>query len=248
MSGFTDTLIHDAAERARRQQIKQDKVLRWLRINTWSTSAVLMEVVGLGTRQAIHTTLTSMARQGLVRQAEIRGDFGSSVYIWGITPHGAAIAAPDGESIQAKTFELSKVNPATLAHSIDVQRLQLRAEQADWCWTPAGDEFSRSAAKYADAIAVRPDGQKVAIEVERTVKTVKRYADILVAHLEARKQGKWDWIYYLSPNSTISNRVERAFSEINRAKWRGEGIKITDRHREPFKFFTYFDDWFVNQE
>lgn len=243
MSGFTDTLIHDSAERARRQQTKQDKVLRWLRLNTWSTAAILMDVVGLGTRQAIHTTLTSMARQGLVRQAEIRRDFGPSVFIWGITPHGVAIAAAEGESIQAKTLEPSKVNPATLMHSIDVQRLQLTAEQAGWHWKPANGEFSRSEAKYADAIGLRPDAERVAIEVERTIKTVKRYAEILVSHLEARKQRKWEWIYYLSPDAVIRDRVRRAFQEISHARWRGQVIKITDAHRAPFKFYCYNEEW-----
>ena len=110
-------------------------------------------------------------------------------------------------------------------------------------WQPIAGEFSRSKAKYADAIAIRPDGQKVAIEVERTVKTVKRYAEILVSHLEARKQGKWDWIYYLSPDEAVRDRVQRAYSEIHRAVWRGQAIAITETHRAPFRFYAYDDGW-----
>jgi hypothetical protein len=163
--------------------------------------------------------------------------------IWGITAHGAATSARDGEPIAVRAFEPSKVSTTTLGHSLDVQLMQLRAERAGWKWQPSFGEFSRSEAKYADAVGTRPDGQKVAMEIERTVKTVKRYAEILAAHLAARKGGKWEWIYYLSPDDVVRNRVRRAFQEICRARWRGQIVEITDGHRAPFRFFSYNDDW-----
>lgn len=243
MRGHVATLITDPAERERRRQVKRDLVLRWLRLNTWSTADVLRQVTESGSRQAIHTLLQALCVDGLVRKAVIPGEFGPSVFVWGITAHGAAIAARDNEPIAARTFEPSKVSTTTLGHSLDVQLMQLRAERAGWKWQPIFGEFSRSEAKYADAIGVRPDGRKVAIELERTVKTVKRYTEILIAHLAARKEGKWEWVYYLSPDEVICDRVQRAFQEIKRARWRGQIIEITSAHRVPFRFFSYNDDW-----
>ena len=243
MTGHHATLIADPVERERRRQAKRDRVLRWLRLNTWSTADVVRDVAGLASRQAVHALLGALCRDGMIRRAEIVGEFGPPVQVWGITAHGAAMAAEKKEPISARTFEPSKVNPATIGHALDVQRLQLRADQAGWIWLPIIGELTRSEAKYADAVAIRPDGKKVAIEVERTVKTVKRYTEILVAHLEARKQGKWDWIYYFSSTEAIRDRVRRAFEEIGRARWRGQTIEITEAHRAPFRFFTYSEPW-----
>ena len=153
------------------------------------------------------------------------------------------MAAADDELIQCRTFEPSKINPAMMAHALDLQRLQLRAERIGWIWQQAIGEYSRSEAKYPDALAVRPDGQKVAIEVERNVKSTKRYSEILVAHVAARRQGNWEWIYYLAPDDRIRNRVERAFKEIKRATWRGQVVEIGIRHLDPFRFYAYVDDW-----
>jgi len=184
-----------------------------------------------------------MVRDGLVRKSIISGEFGPSVLVWGITVHGAAMAARQNEPISARTFEPSKIKLATMSHSLDLQRLQLRAERSGWGWEPVSGEFSRSEAKYADAVAVRPDGQKVAVEVERTVKTCKRYAEILVAHLAARKEGKWDWVYYLSPEQGVRDRVERAFHEIRYATWQQRRMKIDAVHLKPFRFDTYGGGW-----
>jgi len=243
VTGHAATLIHDPRERAVRRQAKQERVLRWLRGNTWSSADILREVARLGSRQAAHAMLKALAREGFIRAAVIAGEYGPTLQVWGITAHGAAMSAAPGEPIETRLFEPSKVNPATLAHTLDVQRLQLHADHAGWRWRPIAGEFARSEAKYADAIAIRPDGKTVAIEVERTVKTAKRYAEILVAHLAARKQGKWEWVYYLSPQEAVRDRVQRVFGEIRRATWRGQAIEITDAHRAPFKFFTYDEDW-----
>lgn len=243
MTGYVATLINDPAERERRRRDKRDQVLRWLRLNTWSTSEVLRKVVGFNSRQAIAKLLQGLCREELIRSATISGEFGRPVIIWGITTHGAALAALEGEPVSIRTFEPSKVNPLTMQHALDIQVLQLRAQNGGWRWQAIDGELSRSEAKYADAVALRPDGGRVALEVERTVKTAKRYAEILIAHLEARKQGKWDWVYYLSPNAVISNRVRRSYEEIRVALWRGKRIKVTKAHLAPFKFYAYDDNW-----
>lgn len=243
MRGHMATLLRDARERTARKHEKRERIIAFLRTNVFSTASVLGDVAEVRSRQAIHSTLRALNKEGLIRSAEVASDQGRRVLVWGITPHGAAMAARPGESIQTPTFEPSKVNVTTLDHTLDVQRIQLCATRAGWSWKQGFGEFARSSAKYADAVTTRSDGVKIAIEVERTVKTVKRYAEILVAHLEARKEGKWDLIYYISPDLVIRDRVQRAFREVHTAKWHGNKIAITDAHRAPFRFYVYGDSW-----
>jgi len=240
---MSSTLINDPRIRGVRIEKKRQAVQAWLAVHTWSTAEVLGEVMGITSRQAVHQTLAAMIRDGLMRRAEVQTSYGRAVLVFGFTPHGAAMAVSPGVS-PAKSLEPSKINVNSIEHELDVQRLHLLAQRAGWkVWHLGGAEFSRSEAKYADAIGVRQDGQKVAIEVERTVKTIKRYGEILVAHLAARKEGKWEWIYYLSPSAAVRDRVWGMFAVIHRATWRGQVIEITDAHRAPFKFFAYSDDW-----
>jgi len=240
---MSSTLINDPRIRGVRIEMKRHAVQAWLSVHTWSTAEVLGQVMGITSRQAVHQTLAAMIRDGLMRRAEIQTSYGPARLVFGFTPHGAAMAVTPGVS-PAKSLEPSKIKVTTMEHELDIQRLHLRAQRAGWKdWQLGGAEFSRSEAKYADAIGVRQDGQKVAIEVERNVKTIKRYAEIFVAHLAARKDNKWEWIYYLSPNAAIRDRVRGVFAAIHRATWHGQVIEITDAHRAPFQFFAYSDDW-----
>ena len=96
---------------------------------------------------------------------------------------------------------------------------------------------------YPDAVALRFDGLKIAVELERTVKTISRYPPIMLAHLECRMLGKWDEVYYLSTGTSERDQIKKIFSRISELKYKGEVIPVTDDHREVFKFFTYDDDW-----
>ena len=130
-------------------------------------------------------------------------------------------------------------------HQLDIQRLRLIAERNGWRdWKKSGrNSVKEKGEVYPDAVAVRPDHSRIAIEVERTIKGYDRYTGILVAHLIARKNRKWDEIYYFSPDAKMSRQLERIFSEIGEASHLGEVLKINDAHRAPFRFLTYNDDW-----
>ena len=130
-------------------------------------------------------------------------------------------------------------------HQLDIQRLRLIAERKGWRGWKKNERNSvkKKGEVYPDAVAVRPDHSRIAIEVERTIKGYERYSGILVAHLIARKNRKWDEIYYFSPDTKVSRQLERIFSEISEVNHLGEVLKINDAHRAPFRFLTYDDDW-----
>ncbi|MBT5228972.1 MAG: hypothetical protein HOM11_01725 [Methylococcales bacterium] len=52
-------------------------------------------------------------------------------------------------------------------------------------------------------------------EIERTVKTRKRYEAIFAIYLQTIKRGEYDSIHYVCPDLAFANRLEQLFNLIN---------------------------------
>lgn len=243
----TQTLM-SRAESIQRSEQKLRLILEFLRINKWSHQEVLQQLINVNSRQAIHKTLLMMESKGLIKRHAIDNGFGPVMTIWGITNHGVMMSFAEDEAPRdIRAFERSKLKPTQVNHALDIQLAQVRAEAAGWSeWRTAG--FSQKGIKSPDAVARRPDGVLVSFEIERSLKALRRYPEILVSHLAARKAGLWSEIYYLMPDESMKKRVRRCFDVINQARYQKQTIQITAAHKAPFKFFTYEELWDVNYQ
>lgn len=244
---MTTSTLMNAVNRNARIIEKRQIVLRFLRNETWANIPVLQELLGFKSVQAVYQTLTKMERDGLVKRAEIKIIYGRPVTIWGITETGLHYSYDlDEPFADGKIFEPSKVKPIVMQHKIDLQLARLKAENNGWTdWTP-GELLGKriKCAKYPDAVAFNQQGEKIAIELERTIKSRKRYAEIMVSHLVQRKKGDWSRIYYLSPDVDLAARIKRAFNSIRRASHNSKKFNITEDHLKPFNFYSFNeDDW-----
>lgn len=239
--------LMNACDRKARVTEKRQIILRFLRDETWTHISVLKELLGFKSVQAIYQTLAKMQRDNLVKCSEISISHGRPVSIWGVTETGLHYSFELNEPMEIRrVFEPSKVKPITMQHKIDLQLSRVRAEKAGWTnWVPGELLGMRiKCAKYPDAIAVNAQGERVAIELERTIKSRKRYAEILVSHLLQRKNGDWDKIYYLSPDKDLAARIRRAFSLIKQAAHKGKKFQVTEEHHQPFYYYSFNeDDW-----
>ncbi|HIJ21780.1 MAG: hypothetical protein HON68_10290 [Gammaproteobacteria bacterium] len=95
--------------------------------------------------------------------------------------------------------------------------------------------------KLPDAIATRPNGTIVSIEIKRTIKSRKRYAEIIVEHLKQRKNGRWKEILYLSPDTTFSSKLEKVVTSIETGRYNGEKFSFSPDHLKPFSFHALED-------
>jgi len=227
-------------ERAAAIRAKRDAILGWFRNYPWSHVDVLVEVTGLGTR-AIQSTLAKMQRDDLVRSADILIARGGTVRIWGLTHHGLHFAIPIDEPLEnISVFEPSKVPVSTLEHDIAVQSVHARALRSGWTeWQTAGQAaamLAKRGLKIPDGIALSPNGQRTAIEVERTLKSARRYEELLVSYLAGRKASLWQHVLYLSPTTEIIARVERAYRAVKKARYNGQVFEVTPAHLALFSF------------
>lgn len=229
-------LISDPAERAAATTQKRRAVLRFLRDETWSVPDVLAQVAGITSRQGIHSTLKAMERDELVKYHSLPIAGRRDLPTWGITPHGLAFSWDEAEEIEDRPrFEPSRLSLSRVPHQIDLQRARLAAEAAGWTDWQRGERLGFSPPIRPDALATTPRGVRVAIEVERTIKTRQRYQQILGSHLEAIRAGHWLAVIYLTPEG-MASRLRRVVEAVPYILESGERKELNDSHRRRFKF------------
>lgn len=234
-------LISNPAERRESAERKRRSILRFLRDETWSTGDVLQQVAGVTTRQAIHKTLVQLEKGEFVKRHILAVGGRSEATLWGITPHGLAFAWDEKESLQERPyFDTSRVTVSRVPHQVDLQRARVAAEAAGWTEWTRGERLGFKAELRPDAIAVRPDGVRVALEVERTIKTTKRYQVIIREHMKNITAGRYGGVLYLCPEQ-VTPRLSRIFDAIEYVVIDGERVKLEDKHRRRFKFMNLKD-------
>lgn len=244
----SDTLMKPDERKAQTIK-KQNIVLSFLKDETYTHVDVLQKLLGFKNVQNVNSTMKKLERDNLVKRASIDVSYGRPITLWGITTTGLHHAFGLDEQLEDRpVFEPSKAKGSTLQHRIDLQLARITAEQAGWTEWVSGQLLGKrmQGMKIPDAIATNPQGEKIAIELERTIKTRKRYADILVSHLRSKKEGLWSKIYYLSPSVDFSLRLRRAFHSIETAQLNGSKFKLKEEHFLPFHFYSFNDKEWLN--
>ncbi len=236
-------LIHDSTDRAKREQEKKDTILRLLRTEIYTRPMVLGELLGIGKR-AIRNTIESLEKDGLVKRHSVRpmSDM-ESVVVVGITERGQSLAfdPANGEAPVDRYFDPKKYSLMQLQHHVDTQRLRIAAEGIGYVeeWLPGSMLGARKKGeKHPDVVVYASFGQRIAIEVERSIKSPKRYRSIFRYHLESLSSGKWHWVVWVSPTESISDRVRALV--LPEAEYENGAVDLlAERHREQLFFCDY---------
>ena len=235
-------LINCPKERVARSIQKRDVILRWLRDETWTTVEMIASLLSMS-RQAAWKTLTQMKGQGFVRSSEIGLVGGKKLVVWGITPHGLAFSWLEGEAIEERPyFEPSRISISMISHHLDLQQARILSERAGWSDWVRGERLGFRVKNRPDAIVRDLSGESVAIEVERTIKTKKRYQQIMASHLQQVKVNSWERIIYLSPEKNMADRLKRIFRSIDYVVVNKNRVAVSERHHARFKFHS-MNDW-----
>jgi hypothetical protein len=200
-----------------RAQEKRTAILRFLADGElYVTVDVAMSLLNVSRPVAAATLKALEVQKGLKSESLLIPDDSGQprlTKIFGITQTGRAVINADPN---APVFELGRANPFWVPHHRRCQLSRIAAEQAGWTgWT--SERILRAGGaklkKIPDAIATSPDGLKVAIEVERHVKTIKRYEEIQWLYVADLKNGKVDRVVYLCPPE-IARSIQKIFRHL----------------------------------
>lgn len=210
-------LVKKPAERSARAAEKRRLLLRFLRTEIYTTPGVAAEVMGVGTRGS-QATVTSMEKAGLVKRHRFTLVPGSAPQVViGITTLGQSHAFdPDaGEHSVDRVFHPERHNLALLHHQIILQQLRLHAAAFGMNeWLP-GDMLKgiEKGSARPDSVLTTKNKVRIAIEVERTLKSRKRYEQIFKNHVAAIQMKNWDHVIFVSPDVDTSKRVRAMLFE-----------------------------------
>ena len=225
-------MISDPAARQQRALEKRAAILRFLAQEIWSTAPILGQMVGLKDRQPVQRLLNAMEKEGSLRRACISSDIDDrALTVWGITTQGRLVS-PAADPL-GPIFEPSRLTPSTMPHSLGLQGIRLRCEAAGWTdWDRMPGAFNPKAGDHRPDATVRTVGGKlVAIEYERSIKTAKRYQQIISAHLRSIEHGRWLGVFYICPPS-LAQGLPRLFAAIRTLPG---GVAFDESRRSRFK-------------
>jgi hypothetical protein len=224
-------------EKQSRAEAKRELVLQFLSSGeVFSTVTILSRVISASASSTTRT-LDYLIRAGALK-SETHVIHCRHSAIYGITPHGLGLVG----KFDNRYFELGKTNAAYIPHHVSTQLARLNAEDVGWkYWLPGKALYGKNLEKVPDALATSPDEKRVAIEIERHIKTPKRYREIISAHLQAITQKRWSEVHYLCPDG-LHTKIDSAFAHIDSVFVKGECVQLQQKHRNCFKFFA-LESW-----
>jgi hypothetical protein len=238
----TKFLINHKGEQKLRIAEKRQLIIGWLKSESFSTSEILSQVIGLK-GQGAHNTLKAMARDGLLRSEDLPTGARMQI-IYGLTPHSAVLASDFENGEIVNYFEPGRVSAWTLQHSLAMQKLRLQLQAAGWTEWKTDRECRRegqeqSWLKVPDAVATDPEGERVALECERSYKSLKRFPPIMANYLQMMKQNKIVKVHYYCTGQCDSQKMQQIFKSVKQVNIKGQSVVLQPEHYQKFQFFNF---------
>lgn len=228
-------------ERIGRWDEKRADVLKFTRCLGWiniEAASVLLDV----TRPAATRTLKGLAADGLLHLHELSG---MPKRIWfSISETGMDEAfflenLPLPSTVHAGRW---KIAPQNYQHEQDVLIFAVRAHKVGAeirLAVPENGSGRALSGKYPDLL-VEIGGQVFGIEIEREVKSRRRYREIIASHWLAIERQQYGRVFYLAPDQPTRDRLVRVVkSTFEGVRVGGRERALTAEERKRFGFATY---------
>ncbi len=234
-------LLKSRTEITARVEAKRSRLVDWLKAEVYTDYQTAALVLGV-TPATAYKALIAMEKKGhLDRHAVGRAS------VWSVSLMGQIEYLADDED-PLSVFD-ARVSEITVQHTLAVQRARIAAEKAGGTDWQAERSIRRELAKAKEAKTASawlkvPDGvitlngQRIAVEVERSVKTPKRYAAIMAEYLQMRRAGTVQGVHYVCSSENLAKGLKRLFLAIPSVTVKGTEVQLKEEH---YKFFEFYE-------
>ena len=234
-------LISTYHERQTRNREKIKQLLNFLKEETYSDFKTLMLLFGFRDHKSLYSLLAKTEKMGLI-QKHVLESRTMKISLWGITSDGLAVVLTPDDKIFPARFEPFRITGWTLEHHLDNQAARLILEKKGASGWINGDRttfISQYQVKHRpDGLLTLPDGNVIAIETERRLKTRARYQSIMASHLLARTRKQWIYVFYVVPDPQKKRALELLFDSIRHVIINHQHVPLEERHRRVFRIYT----------
>ncbi|HDM8346143.1 TPA: MobC family replication-relaxation protein [Yersinia enterocolitica] len=234
-------LITAYRERQTRHREKIQRLLNFLKEETYSDFKTLMLLFGFRDHKSLYSLLSKVEGMGLI-QKHVLVSRTMKISLWGITSDGIAVVLTPDDVLFPARFEPSKITGWTLEHHLDNQVARIILEQKGASGWVNGDRTTflnrYQVGHRPDGLITLPGGTVIAIEIERRLKTRARYQSIIASHLLARTRKDWIYVFYIVPDPQKKRGLERLFDSIRHVIVSHQYVPLEIRHRKVFRIYT----------
>jgi hypothetical protein len=235
--------IENHNKTAARSREKMNKILRFLKEETYTDLANLMLLFEseFKTPPPLYRVLEKLIRLGLIEK-HIIGSRCGNISLWGITMDGLAVVCKPEDPVFPPNFVPSSVTGFVLEHHLDTQQARVLLEKkgaTNWIKGDRKNFLHQFRVKHRpDGVITLPNGKRIAIEMERNLKTPRRYQAIMAGHLLAWSEGVWSGIFYIVPHRQKKIALMKIFETTKCVIVNNSPVTLEQHHRDTFKFFT----------
>ncbi|EMG5701517.1 replication-relaxation family protein [Salmonella enterica] len=211
--GHTENITISHQERQRRAQLNQSRILNFLAEEGFSTASLLATLLQFKQTRSVYKIIERLEDKKLIRHKKIEG----IERLYTLTPLGHSLVEGDCENY--RSISLHNIKPLSLPHKFAIQECKIAMLNNGVEWNDIKGKIKKHKARPDGMIWYQFDDEElrpIAIEVELTVKTKKRYKDILSTYFNPYNHGsKYDAVLYIVPNETMRNRLINLFDDIS---------------------------------
>jgi hypothetical protein len=223
--------------------LRVNKLLRFLLEENYSSLDNLATLLGVAKQTALRIT-KHLCDKDYLTKVEVDIGLARAISVFQPTNTGLMFAIADDENLPVLR-EVNRVNQATIYHDLKLQQIRLKLEADGYTKFQSSWQLSRILKKRKEKVpiipdytCVNPDGDKVAIEYERTIKTKKRYQEIIGQYMDIKERGIIKQVLYYTEDG-FATKLKQLFAGIEFIYRKGTTEKCLAEHLTYFSFIEY---------
>jgi DNA-binding PadR family transcriptional regulator len=205
-------------------------VISFLSSEPFITAEIATLLFGFSSPKSVYKVLNQLIKKEILLKRDICTGLGKSpVRIFSLTHYGKAMA----EEVMGMTIkqQSSKISETMIPHTIDVQKVKVILTKRKYSNRIGENQIPPSIQSSLnhrpDAIVTHPNGRVVAFEMERTLKSTKRYQSILAGFYNAIQKDDIQGVLYVCNHEQLERVLKRTFSKLIGKNYLRNGVPIT---------------------